>query len=330
MIEIVGLQKVIDQRTVLDLPSLRVEAGEIAALVGPAGSGKATLLDLMIGRSRPSAGRVRVAEIDPRAEPETFSRRVGVLFFDDGLYTHLSPLQNLRFFCRLQALPAARADVVLDQVGLADQAKARLQKLPASLLRRLAFGRTILHQPSDLILIEPFARCDEASITLLAGLLRRLAAAGAAVLILADDAAHLAGVCDSMNLLQHGRIVPVPHLGQELPATQAFKIPVRLEGSVALVNPSEIYFAEAEEGRAVLVTPDGRMATQFTLADLEQRLGRSGFFRAHRGYLVNLQHIKEVIPFTRNSFSLRLDDAAGTLIPLSKTAAAELRDLLGY
>ena len=330
MIEIVGLQKVIDQRTVLDLPSLRVEAGEIAALVGPAGSGKATLLDLMIGRSRPSAGRVRVAEIDPRAEPETFSRRVGVLFFDDGLYTHLSPLQNLRFFCRLQALPAARADVVLDQVGLADQAKARLQKLPASLLRRLAFGRTILHQPSDLILIEPFARCDEASITLLAGLLQRLAAAGAAVLILADDAAHLAGVCDSMNLLQHGRIVPVPHLGQELPATQAFKIPVRLEGSVALVNPSEIYFAEAEEGRAVLVTPDGRMATQFTLADLEQRLGRSGFFRAHRGYLVNLQHIKEVIPFTRNSFSLRLDDAAGTLIPLSKTAAAELRDLLGY
>jgi ABC-2 type transport system ATP-binding protein len=63
---------------------------------------------------------------------------------------------------------------------------------------------------------------------------------------------------------------------------------------------------------------------------LEQRLGRRGFFRAHRSYLVNLQHIKEVIPFTRNSFSLRLDDAGDTLIPLSKTAAAELRELLGY
>ena len=330
MIELHGLQKVIGQQTVIDIPALRVEAGEIAALVGPAGSGKGTLLDLLIGRIRPSAGRVRVAEVDPRAEPEEFGRRVGVLFFDDGLYSSLSPLQNLRFFCRLQGLPATRADEVLEQVGLADQARAKLRKLPAGLLRRLAFGRTILHHPSDLVLMEPFARCDEPSISLLANLLRQLADAGAAVLILAEDAAHLAGVCDRVDLLQQGRVVASPYPAQEQAGAQAFKIPVRLEGSVALVNPAEIHFAEAEEGRAFLVTVDGRMPTQFTLSDLEQRLGRSGFFRAHRGYLVNLQHIKEVIPFTRNSFSLRLDDAAGTLIPLSKTAAAELRGLLGY
>jgi len=330
MIEIVGLQKVIAQQTVLDIPEVRIEAGEIAALVGPAGSGKSTLLDLLIGRIQPSAGRVRVAEIDPRADPETFSRRTGVLFFEDGLYSQLSPLQNLRFFCRLQGLPAVRAEEVLDLIGLADQSKTRLQKLPASMLRRLAFGRTILHQPSDLILMEPFARCDEPSIAQLTGLLRRLADGGAAILILADDATRLVGVCDRVNLLQQGRIVPAPHLGQEPAAAQAFKIPVRLEGSVALVNPAEVYYVEAEESRAILVTADSRMATQFTLGELERRLGRSGFFRAHRGYLVNLQHIKEVIPFTRNAFSLRLDDAAGTLIPLSKAAAAELRELLGY
>jgi ABC-2 type transport system ATP-binding protein len=59
-------------------------------------------------------------------------------------------------------------------------------------------------------------------------------------------------------------------------------------------------------------------------------LARSGFFRAHRSYLVNLQHVKEVIPYTRNSFSLRLDDPQNTEIPLSKSAAGELRELLGY
>ena len=57
---------------------------------------------------------------------------------------------------------------------------------------------------------------------------------------------------------------------------------------------------------------------------------RSGFFRAHRAYLVNLQHVKEVIPYTRDSFSLRLNDPANTEIPLSKSAANELKDLLGY
>jgi ABC-2 type transport system ATP-binding protein len=79
-----------------------------------------------------------------------------------------------------------------------------------------------------------------------------------------------------------------------------------------------------------LQTTERRLPTQFTLTELEERLSRSGFFRAHRGYLVNLQHVKEVIPYTRNSFSLRLDDAAGTKIPLSKSAASELRELLDY
>ena len=66
------------------------------------------------------------------------------------------------------------------------------------------------------------------------------------------------------------------------------------------------------------------------MSELEQRLSRSGFFRAHRGYLVNLQHVKEVIPYTRDSYSLRLKDPEGTKIPLSKTAARELRAILGY
>ena len=330
MIEIIGLQKIIDQRTVLDIPDLRVEAGEIIALVGPAASGKEILLDLLVGRAQPSAGRVRVADVDPRTEQVAFSRCAGVMFFHDGLYTQLSPLQNLSFFCRLQGLPTDRAEEVLELIGLADQGKAKLRDLPDSLLRRLAFGRAILHHPSDLILMEPLTRCDEPTIALLTSLLRAQAEAGRAILALADDAAHLARVCDRIYLLQQGRIVAAPHASQTPAAAQAFKIPVRLEGSVVLVNPVEVLFAEADEGRAVLVTAADRMATQFTLSELEQRLGRRGFFRAHRSYLVNLQHIKEVIPFTRNSFSLRLDDAGDTLIPLSKTAAAELRELLGY
>jgi ABC-2 type transport system ATP-binding protein len=330
MIELKNLQKVINQKTVLDIETLTVRSGEIAALIGPAGSGKATLLDVLTGRSRPTVGTVRMDGLDPLTERDRFSRQVGVLFFEDGLYQHRSPLANLKFQARLYGLPQSRAGEVLELVGLGDHANARMEKLTSGLSRRLAFGRAILHEPRVLVLAEPFARCDEASIGLLSRLMRGLAGEGVAILILADDQSNLIELCDTIHMLTNGRIVETL-LPQEGRASQLpFKIPVRLEGKVALVNPADILYADAEESRAYLHTAEEHIPTQFTLAELEERLLRRGFFRAHRGYLVNLQHVTEVIPFTRNSFSLRLDDSEGTLIPLSKSAASELKDLLGY
>jgi ABC-2 type transport system ATP-binding protein len=329
-IEVADLQKIVDQNLVIDIGSLTVEGGEIVAIVGPAGSGKSTLLELLIGRSRPTAGTVHIAGVDPFSAQDQFSRQVGVLFSKDTLYKRQSPLSNLNFHCRLRGLPKARAEKVLALVGLADQAKAKLDRLPSGLMRRLAFGITLLHQPEVLLLAEPFARCDQASISLLSNLMQQLAQDGATLLILADDAAHLPPLCDTIYTLSQGRIVdsytPQTEQATDLP----FKIPVRMEGKVVLVNPGDILYVAVERSRTLLQTIEGILPTQFTLTELEERLARSGFFRAHRGYLVNLQHVKEVIPYTRNSFSLILDDEAETEIPLSKSAARELRELLGY
>ena len=253
-----------------------------------------------------------------------------MLFSEDGLYPRQTVRQNLVFQSRLYGLEKSRVDDVLTLVGLADHADMRADKLPTGLARRLAFGRSIMHQPRALILEAPFERCDEGSITLLTRLLRQLSESKIAILILADDIANLHAVCDTVYFLNLGRIAETYHPGEESQASLPFKIPVRLDGKVALINPVDILFADAAEGRAYLQTSDGRLPTQFTLSELEERLARSGFFRAHRSYLVNLQHVKEVIPYTRNSFSLRLDDGENTEIPLSKSAAGELRELLGY
>jgi ABC-2 type transport system ATP-binding protein len=242
----------------------------------------------------------------------------------------MTALGNLRFYCGLYKLPARRAAETLELVGLADHAEASLEGLPSGLLRRLAFGRAVLHEPHVLLLAEPFARSDEATIALLAGVMRQQAANGVAVLILDHDQAALTSLCDVIYALKQGRIGEAYFPREESRASQPFKIPVRMEDKVVLVNPADILFADASEGRAFLVTAEGRLPTQYTLSELEGRLARSGFFRGHRSYLVNLQHVKEVIPYTRNSFSLRLDDSANTEIPLSKAAAQELRALLGY
>ena len=330
MIRIENLQKVIDHLTVVSIDLLEVQEGEIAAIAGPHGSGKAVIFELLIGSSQPSAGEVRLGELNPVRDRSRFSKDVGMLFEEDSLYKNRTALANLTFHCRLHGLPNDHAQEILAEVGLADHARVTVDKLTPGLSRRLAFGRAILHSPKILLLVEPFANCDEASISLIRNLIRQQAENGATALIFADNSAHLVTLCDTIYHLEQGRIAEVVKPAEDQERSLPFKIPVRLEGSVVLLNPADILYALAQEGKTYLQTSTKRYPSQFTMNELEERLAPSGFFRAHRGYLVNLQHIQEVIPYTRSSFSLRLDDEEGTLIPLSKAAASQLRELLGY
>lgn len=330
MIEFDNLQKVIDQNTVIDIEALKVEAGEIAALVGPIDSGKETLLELLTGHTRPTAGEVTLAGIDPFTEKDQFSREVGVLFAEDKLYKRMSAEGNLKFYGRLHRLPKARVAEVLKDVGLADHADVKVAQLPSNLKRRLAFGRAILHSPGALLLVEPFANCDDTSVALLSDLMHRLATDGLATLIFAEDTTKLDPLCDMIYRLEKGRIVDAYQPGEEDQTGLPFMIPAKQEGKVDLVDPADILFVMAQDDRTLLQTTDGRLPTQFTLSELEKRLSLSGFFRAHRSYLVNLQHVKEVIPYTRDSFTLKMNDEASTQIPLSKSAARKLRKLLDY
>lgn len=331
MIALQKLQKVVEQRTALEIDALQVDPGQIVSIVGPSGSGNDVLLSLLTGQSRPTSGSVRVADCDPAADQLLFSQRVGVLFGEDTLYTTRSPRSNLAFHARLRGLPSKRVDEVLALVGLADHGRAKYDQLSSGLRRRLAFGVAILHQPQVLLLEEPFARCDDASISLLSRLIGQHAADDGTVLILANTDSYLERLAHTIYELDQGHVV-AQRRPQEEPSEAAlpFKIPVKLEGRVALVNPADILYVVVEEGRSYLQTQVERLPTQFTLIELEERLARSGFFRAHRAYLVNLQHVTEVIPYTRSSFSLRLDDAEGSKIPLSRDAARELRELLDY
>jgi ABC-2 type transport system ATP-binding protein len=331
VIELNHLQKVIGQATVLDIEALTVRAGEMVAVVGPEGSGQSALLSLLIGRARPTAGTVRLAGLDPLRERKAVSRQVGVLLAENAHYDRLTARANLVFHCRLRSLPIGRADEVLAEVGLADQSFVLAARLPPGLARRLALGRAILHRPTILLLVDPFSGCDAVSSVLVARLLRGHAESGSAILVLAREMAGLDNLIQAAYDLQQGRIVRSYTLQEDRQAQLPFKIPARLEeGKVALLNPADIIYASTEGERTCLHTNQDQVPTHLTLAELEQRLARSGFFRAHRGYLVNLQRVKAVVPYTRDSFTLLLDDAAKTEIPLSKGSARELRELLGY
>lgn len=327
-ISVSHLQKVIGQTTVLAIESLEVELGEVAAVVGPPGSGKTTLVEILAGRLKPTAGAVRIVGLDVAVQWSLLPRCVGVLFAENALYLRQSARSNLDFQRQLYALPGPRVEEVLELVGLSDCADAQAGKLPQALQRRLALGRAILHNPQVLLLDEPFAQLDAESVDVMSRVISGLA--GAAVLAVANEALALRNLCRRIYELDRGRITSSYAPAEQRRPAHGLKIPARQADKVVLLNPAEVLYVRSDGGQTFLHTAGGEVPTRLSLAELEDRLGASGFFRAHRAYLVNLQRVKEVVPYTRDSFMLVLDDAPGTEIPLSKSSAKQLQSILGY
>ncbi|WP_321575610.1 LytTR family transcriptional regulator DNA-binding domain-containing protein [Paenibacillus guangzhouensis] len=107
------------------------------------------------------------------------------------------------------------------------------------------------------------------------------------------------------------------------------KIPAKVNDKIILFDPTEILFIESNEGVSQLHVNEGVFPCAIKLGDLEEKLKLFGFFRCHRSYIVNLQHVREVITWTRNSYSLILDDKSKSSIPLSKGKFDELRAIIG-
>ncbi|MBD7970838.1 LytTR family transcriptional regulator DNA-binding domain-containing protein [Paenibacillus gallinarum] len=107
------------------------------------------------------------------------------------------------------------------------------------------------------------------------------------------------------------------------------KIPAKVGDKLILFDPTEVDYIESQEGVANLHVLQGTYPCSFSLTVLEEKLKPYGFFRCHRSYLVNLQKVREVITWTRNSYSLILEDTEKSSIPLSKGKYDELKQILG-
>lgn len=334
MLQVRQLEKVIENRSVLTIHQLDINAGEVVAVIGPAHSGKSLLIRLLAGIMLPSGGSV-LLDGQPISSP-TMRRRIGVLFEEDLLYERHTARGNLEFYCQLQKLPRDRVNKMLALVGLSDQARKAVTKLSPIAQRRLAFVRVLMGQHAVLLLDQPTLRTDLDTQALFARLITQAASEGTAILIAEEDLSWVGKCCSRVVELEDGRISSGYALETkqgESPAPERlvpFKVPARKEDRIVLFDPGELLFATSRDGKTFLRTASEEATTNLTLQELESRLTGRGFFKAHRAYLVNLQHIKAVIQFTRNSYTLQLDDKQETMIPLSKQSEKELQALLGY
>jgi two-component system, LytTR family, response regulator LytT len=114
---------------------------------------------------------------------------------------------------------------------------------------------------------------------------------------------------------------------------QASKVLLKSAGRLFLVNQRDICFASIEEGVITVATtgPNGMegQSNCRTLEELLDSLDPNLFWRAHRSYLVNINRIKEVVPWFKSSYQLRMDDKKQTEIPVSRSQTKRLRELFG-
>jgi two-component system response regulator LytT len=111
-------------------------------------------------------------------------------------------------------------------------------------------------------------------------------------------------------------------------ASQPAKIVVQAQNRLLLVSQAEICFAAIDEGviRIVTRTLEGQSKCR-TLEELLEQLDPTHFWRAHRGFVVNIDHIREVVPWFKSSYQLRMNDKQQTEVPVSRTQTKRLREL---
>jgi ABC-2 type transport system ATP-binding protein len=195
----------------LDGLDLDVPAGSITGLLGRSGSGRTTLLRILAGLVRPTAGSAAIAEVPVRGRRGVeLRRRVGVLPSDDATYEWMSGREQLSFAAELAGIARTeiptRVAAMLERLGLAVLADARTSLYDLAERRRLGLAQALIGDPEVVLLDEPAAALDPATRAELMGIVGELRDR-ATVLLSTAEPAHVESVCDRVTVLEAGRLV---------------------------------------------------------------------------------------------------------------------------
>lgn len=231
--------------------SFQVEAGELRGLIGPNGAGKSTLFNLIAGHLRADGGRVSLGgeAIDGLRPEQRAAHGIAIVYQSARIFRGMSVRENVMvgahartrhgFFeaalrlprCRREdAETGARADALLDEVGLGGLGDRPAESLPLGQQRAMQLARALASEPCVLLLDEPASGLREGERRHLARLIRALRARGLTVVLIEHDVPMVTSLADNITVLDLGKVIA------EGPSASIRKNPAVIK---AYLGPSE-------------------------------------------------------------------------------------------
>jgi polar amino acid transport system ATP-binding protein len=233
-IEVTGLRKSFGTLTVLRDISLKVEPGQVVALIGPSGSGKSTLLRCLNLLVMPEGGQVRIggdcftfgggSKMPGTKEQARFRSNTGMVFQHFNLFPHMTVVQNvMEGPVSVKGMPKREADAIarklLAKVGLSDKVDVFPNKLSGGQKQRVAIARALAMEPEVMLFDEATSALDPELVGEVLGVMRDLAAEGMTMIIVTHEISFAREVADRVVFMRDGVIV------EEGPAREVIDTP---------------------------------------------------------------------------------------------------------
>jgi ABC-2 type transport system ATP-binding protein len=232
IIELVNVTKRYPTHTAVDNLTLSINKGEIFGLLGPNGAGKSTTILMLLGLTEPTEGLVKVCNYDSTRNPIEVKRRTGYLPEEVGFYEDYTGRENLLYIARLNGLTnqeaAARAERLLERVGLSESADKKAGKYSRGMRQRLGLAEVLIKEPEVIILDEPTLGIDPKGVQELLSLIAKLSREEGITVLLSSHHLHqVQEICDRVGLFVKGKLLAagnIQALSQGLSANEPFTI----------------------------------------------------------------------------------------------------------
>ncbi|SES12504.1 ABC transporter ATP-binding protein [Actinokineospora terrae] len=215
--------------------SFGVEAGEVFGLLGPNGAGKTTTVGVLTTRVLPTAGQASVHGVDVVRDARRARQLLAVVPQRNNLDRSLNIRQNLLFHAAYHGVPRAernaRADEILDRMGLADRAKDKIDIVSGGQAQRVMIARALMHQPKVMFLDEPSTGLDPQARLFVHDRVKDLRAEGVTVVLTTHDMDEAAKLCDRVGIVDHGKLLALDTpaaLTRGLPGSTTVSVTVNL------------------------------------------------------------------------------------------------------